>query len=103
MLGQDLEDVLDDFPLDTVRNYWFQEDGALAHNFTAVRQYLCERFLENGLESHSDLPWSASSPNLFRLFCGVICELKYTTKILKTGGIDFAQYEEFLIEIPLKC
>ena len=63
-LRQNLEDALDNLPLADVHDCWLQQDGAPAHNSTAVRQYLSERFPGKFIGTHSETPWPARSPDL---------------------------------------
>ena len=72
ILRNELENSLDDLPLQTVHSCWFQQDGAPAHNSRSVRQYLDERFEGRYIGTHSETPWPARSPDLTPVdfFCG---------------------------------
>lgn len=64
LLECDLEETLDSLPLAKVRNCWFQQDGAPAHNAFIVREYLSQRFPQKWIGTHSTIPWPPRSPDI---------------------------------------
>lgn len=64
LLRNDLEENLESLPLGTIRNCWFQQDGAPAHNSREVRQYLYEQFPGRCIATYGDVLWSPRSPDL---------------------------------------
>lgn len=63
LLQENLEDALDNLPLAEIRNHWFQQDGAPAHNARAVTEYLSTRFPRRLISTYSRTPWPARSPD----------------------------------------
>jgi hypothetical protein len=45
-------------------NIWFQQDGATAHTARASTEVVREKFSENIISLHSELPWPACSLDL---------------------------------------
>lgn len=66
-LRNDLENYLDDLPLNTVRRIWFQQDGAPPHFSIQVRQYLNNRFPDRWIGRRGPINWPARSPDLTKL------------------------------------
>lgn len=64
LLRNEIEESLDTLPLAIVQNFWFQQDGAPAHNSRAVREYLSERFEDRWIGTYSTISWPARSPDL---------------------------------------
>lgn len=64
LLQNNLEETLGDLPLEEVRDCWFQQDGAPAHNSRAVREYLSATFPEKVISTYSETPWPARSPDI---------------------------------------
>jgi len=64
LLENDLEEALDNLPIAEVRNCWFQQDGAPAHNALIVREYLSDRFPRRWIGTHSTVPWPPRSPDI---------------------------------------
>lgn len=64
LLQNDIEEALDRLPLANIQGCWYQQDGAPAHNSRAVRDYLCERFPNTWIGTHSTIAWPARSPDL---------------------------------------
>lgn len=63
-LQNELEDMLDNMPLNLVHNLrYFQHDGAPAHNSRIVSQYLNQRF-PRWIGNMGPVPWPARSPDL---------------------------------------
>ena len=54
-----LENMLDDVPLNVVRDLYYQQDGAPAHN----AQYLNEMFPNQWIGSNGPIAWPARSPD----------------------------------------
>lgn len=56
--------LLENVPLATRENMYFQQDGAPAHNAIIVKQYLNEIFPNRWIGTHGVIPWPARSPDL---------------------------------------
>lgn len=55
---------MENVPLATRQNMFFQQDGCPAHNAHIIRQYLNEQFNEKWIGTHSSIPWPPRSPDL---------------------------------------
>lgn len=64
LLQNDVEDILDNLPLEESNNCWFHQDGAPPHNSRIVANYLNERFGNRWIGTHGNVPWPARSPDL---------------------------------------
>lgn len=65
LLQHNLEEWFDNnLPLTEINNFWFQQDGAPAHNARIVQEYLSNRFPDRWIGTHSDISWPARSPDL---------------------------------------
>lgn len=62
-----LEDYLDELPLNLFEHIWFQQDGAPAHYSNAVRAYLNDRFPEKWIGRGGPVAWPPRSPDLTKL------------------------------------
>lgn len=73
-MRDDLPLFLDDLPLDTRRNMYYQQDGAPAHNSRIVQEFLEVTFGEKFIATHGPVEWPPRSPDLTPLdfFCGDI-------------------------------
>ena len=70
LLQNDIEDYLDELPLQTTQNCWFQQDGSPAHNSRAVINYLNNKFDHKWIGTRGPVAWPARSPDLTPLdFC----------------------------------
>lgn len=75
-LSGDLEELLDDLPVARHANFWYQHDGAPAHYYREVREFLNQRFhdedplgtarwIGRGRVDHDHhVPWPPRSPDL---------------------------------------
>lgn len=63
-LRQDLSDLLDDIPLDLIRDMWFQHDGCPAHYRRSVREWLDTNYPNKWIGRGGPTPWPARSPDL---------------------------------------
>lgn len=63
-LRQDLPDLLDDIPLNLIRDMWFQHDGCPAHFRRSVREWLDTNYPNKWIGRGGPIPWPARSPDL---------------------------------------
>jgi hypothetical protein len=63
-LRNKIDDILDDLPLIDVRDMYFQQDGAPAHNSHQVAEYLNEKFGDQWIGTNGPIAWPARSPDL---------------------------------------
>jgi len=63
-LQTDLQELMEDINLQTLRGMWFQYDGAPAHCAGIVRDYLNERFSQRWIGRNGFIRWPPTSPNL---------------------------------------
>ncbi|EFN71217.1 hypothetical protein EAG_05969, partial [Camponotus floridanus] len=83
-LEEVLPELMEDVPLVTRRQMWFQHDGASAHFSAIVRNYLDQRFNERWIGRGSPIAWPPRSPDLSLLdffLWGHIKTLIYETPI----------------------
>lgn len=64
ILEHNLENLLDNLPLEERQTVVFQQDGAPAHNALIVRNYLNELFPNNWMGTQGPIKWPARSPDL---------------------------------------
>lgn len=65
LLENDLEEFLDDLPLESIRNlHWFQQDGSAVHNANMVTTYLNRRFPNSWIGTNGSIRWPPRSPCL---------------------------------------
>ena len=62
-LQNNLEEYLEDLPLNLLQNIIFQQDGAPPHNIHGVLNYMNERFPE-WIGRNAPIKWPANSPDL---------------------------------------
>lgn len=63
-LAGDIEDELDNLPLNLLRNLWFQLDGAPPHYSADVRDWLNHNFPDRWIERGGPVAWPPRSPDL---------------------------------------
>lgn len=63
-LQHNIDDFLDALPLAVVRNCWFHQDGAPAHNSRVVTNFLNERFGGRWMGTRGPIAWPPRSPDL---------------------------------------
>ena len=63
-LREDLKDLLEDLPLNLVRDMWFQQDGCPAHFRRSVREWLDTNYPNKWIGRGGPIPWPARSPDL---------------------------------------
>lgn len=63
-LQHQLPDYLDDLPLETLRNMWWQQDGCPAHWGRIVREHLDEQFPGRWIGRGGPVAWPPRSPDL---------------------------------------
>jgi hypothetical protein len=63
-LNRQLEDLLEDVPLDVVRRVWFMHDGAPAHYSERVRQFLNNNYGNQWIGRGGPVLWPPRSPDL---------------------------------------
>lgn len=63
-LRVDLPDLLDDLPLNLIRDMWFQHDGCPAHYRRSVREWLDSNYTNKWIGRGGPVPWPARSPDL---------------------------------------
>jgi len=63
-LQTDLQELIEDINLQTLRGMWFQHDGAPAHYAGVVRDYLNERFSQRWIGRNGFIRWPSNSPDL---------------------------------------
>ena len=63
-LQQEIEDLIEELPLETTRQMWLQQDGCPSHNTRAVMDYLNEQFNERVIATNGTVRWPARSPDL---------------------------------------
>lgn len=59
-----VSNILDDIPLEEVRNCWFQQDGAPPHNARPSVQYLNEHFPNSWIGTRGPVAWPPRSPDI---------------------------------------
>lgn len=81
-LENEIEDALDEQPLDVRRNMFFQLDGASVHYARTVKDYLQDNFPRKWIGRGGPIPWPPRSPDLNPLdffFWGYLKSLVYET------------------------
>lgn len=63
-LQNELPILLEDLPLETRLNMWFQQDGAPPHNGNNVTNYLNETFPDKWIGRFGPIHWPARSPDI---------------------------------------
>lgn len=63
-LREDLPDLLEDLPLNLIRDMRFQHDGCPAHYRRSVREWLDTYYPNNWIRRGGPIPWPARSPDL---------------------------------------
>ena len=66
-LNEDLDNYLENIPLELLRKMWFQLDGAPAHFSVGVRNILDEKFPNRWIGRHGPVAWPHRSPDLSKL------------------------------------
>lgn len=66
-LTDELDDLLMDVPLATLRHMWLQQDGAPPHNTRQVTEFLNEHFPNRWIGLNGPVRWPARSPDLSKL------------------------------------
>lgn len=61
---RNLDDDLDDLPLEELRTLRFQQDGAPAHNSRLARNFLNARYGNTWIGTYGEVQWPARSPDL---------------------------------------
>lgn len=75
-LEQNLNELLEDVPLDLRQNMWFLQDGATPHFFLPVREYLNDNFPHRWIGRGSEFPWPPRSPDLNPLDFSIWSDMK---------------------------
>lgn len=63
-LENEIEESLEQLPVDLYHRMFFQQDGAPAHNARVVSDYLNHRFGERWIGTNGPVNWPARSPDL---------------------------------------
>jgi len=63
-LLNNLPELMENIPLETRANMWFQQDGAPAHNANIVKIFLNEKFKSKWMGTQGPLKWPPRSPDL---------------------------------------
>lgn len=97
---EQLNDFLDDVPLNTRQEMWYMHDGAPAHSTHAVQEFLCERFPERWIGRGVDAPisWPPRSPDLTPLdfyLWGRIKSLVYCVEITSVDQLRLRIVDSF--------
>ena len=73
-MDNNLCSLLDELPLNTRRDMWFQHDGALAHSAINVREWLNSHFNGRWIGCGGVIAWPPRSPDMNPLdfFYGLI-------------------------------
>lgn len=98
LLENDVENYLNELPLATIANCWFQQDGAPAHNSRDVRNYLSGQFPEKWIGTHSTISWPARSPDITPLdffLWGYIKDRVYTDQFENEEQLQMCVTEAF--------
>lgn len=64
LLQNDIEEGLDNLPLETLRTLYFQQDGAPPHNSRAVTQFLNNKYGQRLISTNGPVQWPPRSPDL---------------------------------------
>lgn len=83
-LQNDLQTLLEDVPLSTYREMWFQQDGCPAHYARPVRDYLNTEYPGRWIGRRGSILWPPRSPDLNPLdffYWGFIKEKVYSKPI----------------------
>lgn len=83
-LRDNLNELLEDVPLDVIMNMYFMHDGAPAHFSRIVRNYLTERFENRWIGRGGPVAWPPRSPDLTPLdffVWGYLKDLVYATEV----------------------
>lgn len=64
ILSSVVTELLDDVPLSYLANMYFQQDGAPAHYFSEVREYLDREYGDQWIGRGGPITWPARSPDL---------------------------------------
>lgn len=86
MMQNVIEEFLDDCNLEDRPQIFLQQDGAPAHNYRLVTDWLNETFNDRWIGTGGPVLWPPRSPDLTPLdfFCGVISKMRCTSKIIMT-------------------
>ena len=97
---EELDDFLDDVPLNTRRSMWYMHDGAPAHSTQVVQQFLRERFpgrwIGRGVEA--PISWPPRSPDLTPLdfyLWGRVKSLVYSVQITSVDQLRLRIVDSF--------
>lgn len=63
-LRNEIEDLLENLPVELYANLYFQQDGAPPHNTRIVTTYLDDRFPNRWIGTNGPIRWPARSPDL---------------------------------------
>lgn len=63
-LQNDIEEFLEELPLEILRRLYFQQDGAPPHNAAQVVNYLSDNFGEKVIATNGPIRWPPRSPDL---------------------------------------
>lgn len=83
-LQEELNNLLEEVPLQIRNNMWFMHDGAPPHFSVIVREYLDNRFPNQWIGRGGPFPWPPRSPDLNPLdffLWGYLKDLVYTTPV----------------------
>lgn len=97
-LQENLDGLLEDVPLATIRNMTYMHDGAPPHFSITVREYLDQKFSHRWIGRGGPVPWPPRSPDLNPLdffFWGHLKNLVYKTPVQTR--------EEMLQRITTQC
>jgi len=85
-LNTQMDDLLENIPLNLRRNFWFQLDGCPAHYGRAPRQWLNVHFPGKWIGRVGPVAWPPRSPDLTPLdfLYGVLSSKKYMKCLLMT-------------------
>jgi Transposase. len=64
LLDNDLIDILEEMPIATRQNIYFQMDGCPAHNGRIVQNWMNDRFGEKWIGRYGPVRWPARSPDI---------------------------------------
>ena len=79
-LQNQLQNFLDDVPLEIIRRLCFQQDGAPPHYAAIVRDFLDQEYVNRWIGGGGPITWPPRSPNLTKLdffLWGYVKELVY--------------------------
>lgn len=98
LLQGEIEDLLDDIPLNLTANMYFQQDGAPAHNAHIITNYLNNRFGNRWIGNRGPISWPARSPDLTAMdffLWGYIKNKVYKTQFNNVEELQACVLREF--------